>query len=76
MNNTALEESNLSVSSLKNGTSEELNQTGGLYPYSMRPETYIVPIVFAVIFIIGILGNGTIITIFLKFKSMRNVPNL
>lgn len=44
-------------------------------PYVMRPETYIVPVLFAFIFIIGVLGNGTLIVVFLAVRSMRNVPN-
>ncbi|KAJ8894693.1 hypothetical protein PR048_007358 [Dryococelus australis] len=44
-------------------------------PYTERPETYIVPIVFAVIFIVGFLGNGTLVFIFIKHRNMRNVPN-
>ncbi|XP_055620881.1 neuropeptide CCHamide-1 receptor-like [Toxorhynchites rutilus septentrionalis] len=44
-------------------------------PYERRPETYIVPILFAVIFIVGVLGNGTLIIVFLRHRAMRNVPN-
>uniref|UniRef100_A0A182P9D3 G-protein coupled receptors family 1 profile domain-containing protein n=1 Tax=Anopheles epiroticus TaxID=199890 RepID=A0A182P9D3_9DIPT len=44
-------------------------------PYERRPETYIVPILFAAIFIIGVLGNGTLIIVFLRHRAMRNVPN-
>lgn len=44
-------------------------------PYSKRIETYLAPAVFASIFIVGILGNGTIIITFLKNQSMRNIPN-
>ncbi|XP_049290068.1 neuropeptide CCHamide-1 receptor-like [Anopheles funestus] len=44
-------------------------------PYELRPETYIVPILFAAIFIIGVLGNGTLIIVFLRHRAMRNVPN-
>lgn len=44
-------------------------------PYGERPETYIVPVLFAIIFVVGVLGNGTLIVIFLKHRSMRNVPN-
>ncbi|CAG7820855.1 unnamed protein product [Allacma fusca] len=45
-------------------------------PYSERPETYIVPVLFAIIFIIGVLGNGTLIRIFIEHRNMRNVPNM
>ncbi|GAB0098041.1 Neuropeptide CCHamide-1 receptor [Sergentomyia squamirostris] len=44
-------------------------------PYENRPETYIVPIVFFMIFVIGIIGNGTLIVVFLRHRAMRNVPN-
>lgn len=45
-------------------------------PYNLRPETYIIPVLFAIIFIIGVIGNGTLIVIFLKHRTMRNVPNM
>ncbi|XP_058836442.1 neuropeptide CCHamide-1 receptor [Topomyia yanbarensis] len=44
-------------------------------PYERRPETYIVPILFAIIFVVGVLGNGTLIIVFLRHRAMRNVPN-
>ena len=44
-------------------------------PYVYRIETYLVPLVFAVIFAIGFIGNGSLIFIFVKHKSLRNVPN-
>ncbi|XP_053690207.1 neuropeptide CCHamide-1 receptor-like [Sabethes cyaneus] len=44
-------------------------------PYERRPETYIVPILFALIFVVGVLGNGTLIVVFLRHRAMRNVPN-
>lgn len=44
-------------------------------PYSERPETYIVPVVFLIIFLVGVLGNGTLVLIFVRQKTMRNVPN-
>lgn len=43
--------------------------------YSKRPETYIIPILFALIFIVGVLGNGTLVLIFIRHRNMRNVPN-
>ncbi|TDG39118.1 hypothetical protein AWZ03_014460, partial [Drosophila navojoa] len=42
-------------------------------PYARRPETYIVPILFAIIFVVGVLGNGTLIVVFLSVRQMRNV---
>ncbi|KAG8266433.1 hypothetical protein J6590_072568 [Homalodisca vitripennis] len=47
----------------------------GYVPYSERPETYIVPVVFAIIFLVGVLGNGTLVFIFARHRTMRNVPN-
>lgn len=44
-------------------------------PYQNRPETYIIPILFAFIFIVGVVGNGTLIIVFLRHRAMRNVPN-
>ncbi|KAF4520487.1 hypothetical protein B566_EDAN004738 [Ephemera danica] len=51
------------------------NTTEDYVPYEKRPETYIVPAVFAIIFIVGVLGNGALILIFARHKRMRNVPN-
>jgi len=47
----------------------------GYIPYNMRPETYIVPVLFALIFVVGVLGNGTLVLIFIRNSHMRNVPN-
>ncbi|GFV96739.1 neuropeptide CCHamide-1 receptor [Trichonephila clavipes] len=44
-------------------------------PYEQRLETYVVPVVFAFVFVVGLLGNGTLISIFLLHKTMRTVPN-
>lgn len=44
-------------------------------PYVHRPETYMVPIIFGLIFIVGVLGNGTLVIVFLRHRAMRNVPN-
>lgn len=46
-----------------------------IIPYEKRLETYLIPLIFALIFIIGVLGNGTLIVVFLRHKAMRNVPN-
>lgn len=51
------------------------NETFDYVPYEQRPETYIVPTLFAVIFVVGVLGNGTLILIFARHRRMRNVPN-
>ena len=44
-------------------------------PYEERLETYIVPFIFAIIFIVGLIGNGCLVHIFIRHKSMRNLPN-
>lgn len=43
--------------------------------YEFRPETYLVPLIFGIIFIVGVLGNGTLVIVFLRHRAMRNVPN-
>ncbi|XP_067119149.1 neuropeptide CCHamide-1 receptor-like [Centruroides vittatus] len=45
-------------------------------PYHQRLETYILPIIFAVIFFVGLIGNGTLVYIFLHNRTMRSVPNI
>lgn len=44
-------------------------------PYSARIETYLVPILFSIIFVSGIVGNLIICIIFIRHPSIRNVPN-
>lgn len=51
------------------------NNTEDYIPYAYRIETYLVPVIFFIIFVVGILGNGTLVVIFLRQKTMRNVPN-
>lgn len=63
------------VSVVTNTTGLDSNDTQHV-PYPMRPETYVVPVVFGLIFLLGIVGNGTLIFIVLKNKCMRNVPNI
>lgn len=46
------------------------------YPIHERPETYIVPIVFLFIFVVGAVGNGTLVFLFARYPNMRNVPNM
>ena len=50
--------------------------SGGYVPYEARPETYIVPLIFLLIFVLGTIGNGTVIYIFYQHKSMRTVANV
>ncbi|XP_047106306.1 neuropeptide CCHamide-1 receptor-like [Schistocerca piceifrons] len=44
-------------------------------PYHLRPETYLVPIIFSLIFVAGVLGNGTLVLIFARHRNMRSAPN-
>lgn len=58
-----------------NSTLLENEDDDGYTPYNKRPETFIVPVLFAFIYIVGVLGNGTLVIIFLRHRSMRNIPN-
>lgn len=62
---------NATVAMNPNNTSEEVHYEG----YQYRPETYIVPIIFGIIFLAGLMGNGMLIAVFVKHRTMRNVPN-
>ncbi|XP_054163949.1 neuropeptide CCHamide-1 receptor-like [Oppia nitens] len=62
-------------SGVKNNFSYHNNSTDDYLSYEERMETYIVPFIFGIIFIVGFLGNGTLIHIFIRHKSMRNLPN-
>ncbi|XP_011500077.1 PREDICTED: gastrin-releasing peptide receptor-like [Ceratosolen solmsi marchali] len=44
-------------------------------PYGERPETYIVPIVFVCILVVGVIGNGVLVITICRHANMRNVPN-
>jgi gastrin-releasing peptide receptor len=41
-----------------------------------RPEAIIVPVIFAIIFLVGVIGNTALIFTVLRNKSMRNTPNI
>jgi len=76
MNETKEEPSLLIRNLTVDRCAEVSNLTNCFTPYAMRPETYIVPVVFVHIFIVGLIGNGTIITILFKENSMRSVPSM
>ncbi|XP_018356235.1 PREDICTED: LOW QUALITY PROTEIN: neuropeptide CCHamide-2 receptor-like [Trachymyrmex septentrionalis] len=44
-------------------------------PVAERVETYIIPVIFLSILIVGVIGNGILILILLRHTSMRNIPN-
>jgi hypothetical protein len=54
---------------------KEEDEVDGYIEYKDRPETYIVPILFALIFLVGVVGNGSLIYVLCRHKSMRSVPN-
>lgn len=51
------------------------DSSSGFVPSIQRPETIFVAILFMLIFIVGVLGNGTLVIIFFRHRSMRNIPN-
>lgn len=54
----------------------DFNSTESDYtPYKERIETYVVPFIFAIIFIVGVLGNGTLVIVYVRHRGMRNAPN-
>ncbi|KAJ0174730.1 hypothetical protein K1T71_009838 [Dendrolimus kikuchii] len=63
--------------SLPNATvSYDENSTDSPYtPYEERIETYLVPVIFTIIFIVGVLGNGTLVIVYIRHRGMRNAPN-
>ncbi|XP_047535671.1 neuropeptide CCHamide-2 receptor-like [Vanessa atalanta] len=63
-------QSNLSTSMFEFNSSES-----DYTPYKERVETYLVPIIFAIIFIVGVLGNGTLVVVYVRHRGMRNAPN-
>ncbi|XP_072377282.1 neuropeptide CCHamide-1 receptor [Diabrotica undecimpunctata] len=76
MNSTSTNFSISQVSLNISNQSDDANSTDELIPYNERPETYFVPILFLLIFIVGVVGNGTLVAIFIRHKNMRNVPNM
>ncbi|KAJ8315553.1 hypothetical protein KUTeg_007703 [Tegillarca granosa] len=70
--------SNTSVKDvLDNGTNSTNYSTLDKPLWSVvQPDGTIVPLLFGILMIVGVLGNGTLIYTVLKNKSMRNVPNI
>lgn len=64
-----------STSGSENFTNINMNETRYI-PYDLRVETYIVPVLFAIFFVVGVVGNGTLIIVFFRVRLMRNVPNM
>ncbi|TGZ53180.1 Neuromedin-B receptor [Temnothorax longispinosus] len=56
-------------------TTKNISEEEKYIPFSERPETYFVPIIFFFILIIGLTGNGVLALTILRHRNMRNVPN-
>ncbi|XP_016844695.1 neuropeptide CCHamide-2 receptor [Nasonia vitripennis] len=54
---------------------EEEDEEDQYIPYEERPETYIVPILFFLILVVGVAGNGVLVLTLLRHANMRNIPN-
>lgn len=54
---------------------EDDGSDGGYIAYNERLETYLVPVVFGLIFLVGVVGNACLIFILCRHKAMRSVPN-
>lgn len=54
---------------------DETVEDDSYIPYNQRLETYIVPILFLLILLVGVTGNGILVLTLLRHASMRNVPN-
>lgn len=68
-----------SLSSLESIISSEPNETlvgGGEDGILLLPQKISVPITFAVIFVVGILGNAILIVTVVRNKAMRTPPNV
>ena len=55
--------------------SEDIDEEDQYVPYNERPETYIVPILFCIILVVGVAGNGVLVLTLLRHTHMRNIPN-
>ncbi|XP_050309034.1 neuropeptide CCHamide-2 receptor-like [Anthonomus grandis grandis] len=61
---------------LKHSNLNQTNDTVCVYtPYEQRLETYLIPILFFIIFIVGVIGNGVLVVIFIRHPTMRSIPN-
>lgn len=65
----------LNATSFPNMEGSDNDEDDSYVPYDQRPETYIVPVVFLLILVVGVTGNGILVLTLLRHASMRNVPN-
>lgn len=55
--------------------SEDDDDDDKYVPYSERLETYLVPIVFFLILVVGVAGNGVLVVTLIRHSNMRSIPN-
>lgn len=60
---------------LRGGEEDEEEGEDQYVPYADRPETYIVPILFLLILVVGVAGNGVLVLTLLRHANLRNIPN-
>ncbi|XP_076661339.1 neuropeptide CCHamide-2 receptor-like [Halictus rubicundus] len=65
----------LNATSFPNLVNDDDDEDHSYVPYDQRPETYIVPVVFLLILVVGVTGNGILVLTLLRHANMRNVPN-
>ncbi|XP_014215840.1 neuropeptide CCHamide-2 receptor-like [Copidosoma floridanum] len=65
---------NASVVTVNNLADKEYDEDEYV-PYAERPETYIVPILFFLILVVGVAGNGVLVLTLLRHSNMRSIPN-
>ncbi|XP_076377397.1 neuropeptide CCHamide-2 receptor isoform X2 [Megalopta genalis] len=65
----------LNATSFPNLANDDDDEDHSYVPYDQRPETYIVPVVFLLILVVGVTGNGILVLTLLRHANMRNVPN-
>lgn len=58
------------------GNTENATITEPLIEAEERPEAIIVPILFGIIFLVGVIGNTVLIFTVVRNKKMRNTPNI
>ncbi|XP_051165588.1 neuropeptide CCHamide-1 receptor-like isoform X2 [Leptopilina boulardi] len=67
---------NAKMNVISNKNFSIIDEDNQYIPYEMRPETYIVPAVFIIILIVGVVGNGILVFTLCRYPSLRNIPNI
>ncbi|XP_064611928.1 neuropeptide CCHamide-1 receptor-like [Liolophura sinensis] len=65
-------------SDVSQDVASNLTEPPGDAPLAFQPmvAAYVVPVLFGIIFVVGVVGNGTLIFAVIRNKKMRNVPNI